>query len=258
MLAFVAAAAIGIGVGVISGMLGIGGGSVMVPVFRLGFGLSALQATATSLFAIIPTSLAGVVEHLRNKTCIVPIGLATGAAGALLSPAGVYLASRSPGWAIMLATGAAIIYSSGTMLRKAFKTPADVPSAPPVVERSHIVKAIVIGLLTGVMAGYIGLGGGFFMIPLFVSVLGFSMKQASGTSLLAISILATSGVASHLMMGNVEVLAGLAMALGTVPGAIWGARLSKRVPERSLRFAFGIFLIVLTVFLIVNEFALHL
>ena len=90
--AFIAAAVVGLVVGVLSGLLGIGGGTMMVPVFRLGFGLEAIQATATSLFTIIPTSLSGCVTHVRNKTCIVPIGVAAGVGGALTSPVGVWLA----------------------------------------------------------------------------------------------------------------------------------------------------------------------
>lgn len=275
MATFAIAAAIGIVVGVVSGMLGIGGGSVMVPVFRLGFGFSALQATATSLFAIIPTSLAGVIEHVRQGTCLVPLGLACGAAGALLSPVGVKIASVSPGWAIMLGTGAAIIYSSATMLYRGLKAsdsakgagemespgagagagePSKAAAAPAGLLRSQVLPGIAIGLVSGLLAGFIGLGGGFLMVPLFVSLLGLNMRQASGTSLLAISLLASTGVASHLLMGNVDVVAGVAMAAGTVPGAIIGARFAAHVPERSLRLAFAAFLIAVALFLIINEF----
>ena len=83
--AFAIAVVVGLLVGVLSGLLGIGGGTIMVPIFRLGFGLSAIEATATSLFTIIPTSLSGCVTHIKNKTCIVPLGLAAGIGGAITS-----------------------------------------------------------------------------------------------------------------------------------------------------------------------------
>ena len=70
METFVITAAVGVVVGILSGLLGIGGGTLMVPLFRLGFGLSALASTATSLFTIIPTSLVGFITHIKNKTCI--------------------------------------------------------------------------------------------------------------------------------------------------------------------------------------------
>lgn len=265
---YLIAAAIGVVTGILSGMLGIGGGSIMVPAFRLGFGLSAIQATATSLFAIIPTSIAGVVQHLRNGTCLVPLGLAAGLGGAVTSPLGVQLASMSPGWAIMLATGTVIAYTSLTMLRRGLAMPKDgaggtagsdprVPVSGPgaAAPVSKLIGAgFAIGLVTGVAAGYIGLGGGFLMVPLFVVALHVPMKQASGTSLLAICILAIPGVARQMMLGNVAVGAGLALAVGTVPGALIGATLANRIPERTLRIFFGVFLIVVAVFLVVNEF----
>lgn len=105
METFVITAAVGVVVGILSGLLGIGGGTLMVPLFRLGFGLSALASTATSLFTIIPTSLMGFITHIKNKTCIPQLGIVCGLAGACTSPLGVHLANMSPAWMVMLAAG---------------------------------------------------------------------------------------------------------------------------------------------------------
>ena len=288
--AFIAAAVVGLVVGVLSGLLGIGGGTMMVPVFRLGFGLEAIQATATSLFTIIPTSLSGCVTHVRNKTCIVPIGVAAGVGGALTSPVGVWLASMSPAWLIMLAAALIIGYSAFNMLRKAFKKPkaapaqaaaartgANVPEASaadangtpanmaPVaahaessafsVERKHLFMGVAIGLTAGLASGYVGVGGGFIMVPMFLSLLSLPMKKTSGTSLIAVTILAIPGVIEQAMLGHIDFVAGIAMAVGSIPGAVLGAQLMKRVPERALRIFFGVFLLIMAVVLVVNEFA---
>lgn len=288
--AFIAAAVVGLVVGVLSGLLGIGGGTMMVPVFRLGFGLEAIQATATSLFTIIPTSLSGCVTHVRNKTCIVPIGVAAGVGGALTSPVGVWLASMSPAWLIMLAAAFIIGYSAFNMLRKAFKKPKAAPAqaaaartganAPeasaadangtpadmaPVaahaessafsVERKHLFMGVAIGLTAGLASGYVGVGGGFIMVPMFLSLLSLPMKKTSGTSLIAVTILAIPGVIEQAMLGHIDFVAGIAMAVGSIPGAVLGAQLMKRVPERALRIFFGVFLLIMAVVLVVNEFA---
>lgn len=288
--AFIAAAVVGLVVGVLSGLLGIGGGTMMVPVFRLGFGLEAIQATATSLFTIIPTSLSGCVTHVRNKTCIVPIGVAAGVGGALTSPVGVWLASMSPAWLIMLAAALIIGYSAFNMLRKAFKKPkaapaqaaatragANIPDASaadangtpadmaPVaahaessafsVERKHLFMGVAIGLTAGLASGYVGVGGGFIMVPMFLSLLSLPMKKTSGTSLIAVTILAIPGVIEQAMLGHIDFVAGIAMAVGSIPGAVLGAQLMKRVPERALRIFFGVFLLIMAVVLVVNEFA---
>lgn len=273
--AFAIAVVVGLLVGVLSGLLGIGGGTIMVPIFRLGFGLSAIEATATSLFTIIPTSLSGCVTHIKNKTCIVPLGLAAGIGGAITSPFGVWLASISPAWLIMVAAAAIIGYSAVNMLRKAFSKPkaASQPTsqaaAQPAsqdaprsaasgdsafkISRKHLLMGAAIGLGAGVASGYVGVGGGFIMVPLFLSVIGIPMKRASGTSLIAVTILAIPGVIEQALLGNVHFMIGIAMAVGSIPGAVLGAQLVKRVPERTLRIMFGAFLLLMAVVLVVNE-----
>lgn len=297
MLSFVAAAIIGVAIGILSGMLGIGGGTVMVPLFRLAFGLDPLAATATSLFSIIPTSLAGLSKHLRNGTCIPRIGLICGFAGACASPLGVLAATHSPNWAVMGGTSLVIGYSSITMLRRgiaavraeraaAAASPSKAIGAERVgagatasktagtcaggakgaegarssTEAAHaamttrtVAAMIAIGLIAGFMGGYVGVGGGFIMVPLFISVLGISMREASGTSLVAVCILAVPGVIEQALLGNVHMSVGLAIAVGSMPGSILGASLVKRIPESALRLLFASFLLVVAVILVLNE-----
>lgn len=257
---------VGLFIGVFSGLLGIGGGTVMVPVLRLIFGLSAYAATATSLFAIIPTSLSGAATHLRNKTCVPKLGLVLGLGGAVTSALGVYLGSISPSWAIMLVAAVIILYSAYNMLKKALKIPSGKAAASDraagvagesepvfVLGRRELVGGVLIGLIAGLASGYVGVGGGFIMVPLMTSWLGVPMRYASGTSLIAIIILCVPGVAEQMMLGNVDYLAGIELVVGSIPGAALGARLVKKVPERTLRFIFAGFLGVAAVLLLVKE-----
>ena len=69
------------------------------------------------------------------------------------------------------------------------------------------------------------------------------------------TILAIPGVITQAMMGNVDYIAGIAMAVGSIPGAIFGATMVRRIPERKLRFIFSAFLLVAAVSLFVNEMA---
>ncbi len=90
-----------------------------------------------------------------------------------------------------------------------------------------VAAMIAIGLIAGFMGGYVGVGGGFIMVPLFISVLGISMREASGTSLVAVCILAVPGVIEQALLGNVHVSVGLAIAVGSMPGSILGASLDS-------------------------------
>lgn len=281
---------VGIGIGVLSGMLGIGGGTIMVPVLRLGYGLDAFMATATSLFAIIPISLAGAITHIRARSCFPKLGLLLGIAGAVTSSAGVYLGSISPSWLIMLAAAIIIVYSAFTMLRKALRmgkggtdpsvadgqkgTDPSMPAGnkgtdlhdaheaeqtPPCAfafTRKNVALAVVIGLIAGFASGYVGVGGGFIMVPLMTAWLGIPMKRTSGTSLIAIIILAIPGVIQQAFLGHIDYLAGIMLCAGAIPGAVLGARLVPRVPERTLRFIFAGLLAVAAVMLVINEFSL--
>lgn len=272
MVSFIIAAVCGFVVGILSGLFGIGGGTIMVPIFRLGFDLSALASTGTSLFTMIFTSIAGSVTRIRNRTCIIPLGIIAGLCGALMSPVGVFLANHSPAWLVMLATALVIAYTSSTMLRKGLAMPKKgteaaetitttkttakevAPETLPKLSRRQLFIGGLAGMAGGLAGGYVGLGGGFLMVPIFISGVGISMKHASGTSLLAIIILATAGSITQAYYGNLEIAAGLAMAIGSIPGAIFGATLVKRVPERSLRIMFGIFMIIIAAVLAINEF----
>ena len=305
---FVAPALVGVLIGIASGLLGIGGGTVMVPIFRLAFGMSATMSTATSLFAIIPTSISGAISHVKGKTCIPALGIAAGLGGACLSPVGVWLAQLSPDWLVMLAAALIIGYSAINMFKKAFKLrPAGQPAAggdaaaaagapscgskpssraeARVVElspqsdapaaasltalgepaaaaptaddfslsRKQLLQGAAIGLVAGLASGYVGVGGGFIMVPLMLSIIGIPMRKASGTSLIAVMILAIPGVIEQGIIGNINYLAGIAIVIGTIPGAVVGARLVTKVPERTLRLLFGCFLIVAAVMLVLNE-----
>lgn len=303
---YVLPAVAGIGIGILSGLLGVGGGTIMVPIFRLAFGMSAVVSTATSLFAIIPTSVSGAVSHVRNKTCVPSLGIAAGLGGALTSPVGVWLAQISPDWLIMLAAALIIGWSAVKMLGKAFKmkakpkaqavvagagasageggvdalvasgsaaapdtlvsleSPASssasassaAPAAPTKMTRKQLLIGAAIGLVTGVASGYVGVGGGFMMVPLMLTFAGLSMVQVSGTSLIAVMILAIPGAIEQMMLGNINYVAGIAVVVGSIPGAFVGARLVRLVPERTLRFIFGGFLLVAAILLVLNEFGI--
>lgn len=320
---FFVPALVGVLIGVASGLLGIGGGTVMVPIFRLAFGMSATMSTATSLFAIIPTSISGAISHVKGKTCIPALGIAAGLGGACVSPIGVWLAQLSPDWLVMLAAALIIGYSAINMFKKAFKlrpagqpaagvdaaaspstqssgapegsrtevrvasatarisgtgetladssatsgsssaTPSLTSSGEPAVSvptaddsslsRKQLLQGAAIGLVAGLASGYVGVGGGFIMVPLMLSIIGIPMRKASGTSLIAVMILAIPGVIEQGIIGNINYLAGIAIVIGTIPGAVIGARLVTKVPERTLRLLFGCFLIVAAVMLVLNE-----
>lgn len=302
-----ASLAVGLLVGLLSGLLGVGGGTLFVPLFKLAYGLPAIACTATSMLAIVFTSISGAMSHLRNRTCVPWLGLAAGLGGALTSPIGVYLATLSPEWAIMAAAAVVIAYSAITMIRKGLVLPrlekgtmvrrlrafwesrktggaaqkapagqdaetdasgltADGRGAPAASQSAAlltqsdfapnaptVIKGAFIGLCAGVMSGYVGVGGGFIMVPMMLQILKAPMRLVSGTSLIAVFILALPSVVYQAMLGNIAWVAGISLAVGSMPGAVLGAKVLPWMPERALRLMFGGFLLVVAVLMVVNQ-----
>lgn len=300
VFSLIAAAIGGICVGVLSGLLGVGGGIIIIPLLRLIFGADALMATGTSLFVILPTSIAGVFGRMRSKSLKslnIKLSLIIGAGGILFSPVGSWLAELAGGPASMFATAIVIAYTGANMMRKALKkedfsqnahrdlsekktgytlltdstqpidstqstdhtqyansTPqASKSSAGFDLKPRNMFTAIVIGIIAGFLSGFIGVGGGFVIVPMTTWLFGISFKEATGVSLLALCFLSIPGIITHGVYGHIDYLQGAMLAIGSIPGSLLGSALIKRVPEKALKITFGILLVAVAISLTLNE-----
>jgi len=122
--------------------------------------------------------------------------------------------------------------------------------------RTKVHISLLIGAAAGMLAGLTGVGGGVFLVPLMVGLLVMVQHQAHGTSLAVIFPIALVGAITYAIyghiLGNVDWEVILGLALGGIVGVVLGARLMMRVPARQLRWTFGIFLVVVGTFMIIN------
>ena len=114
------------------------------------------------------------------------------------------------------------------------------------------VVVFAVGLAAGVASGLLGVGGGLVMVPLMVLLLGVSQHEAHATSLAAIAPIAAAGALVFGSSGRSEPAVALLLGLGSVPGAVLGAELMRRLGERRLRAAFGLFLLVVGALMVVR------
>jgi len=245
----------GLIIGVLSGMLGLGGGTMIVPLLNLVFGMPMINATSTSILCIAPTALSGSIKHLRQKTAHVKVGLIMGLSGAVASVLGSLISGALPDLIVVLLATAIILFCSIRMLLEARKKPNPDEEALSFEERGAKISrglpfACGLGFFAGLMAGIVGVGGGFIIVPFCVAYLGFQIKEAAGTSLIAIGIIAIPGIITHALLGQVEWFYGLALIIGTIPGALVGAWLINILPDRPMRVAFSILLIIVGVLLV--------
>jgi uncharacterized protein len=106
-----------------------------------------------------------------------------------------------------------------------------------------MIEAVVIGLVGGVVAGLLGVGGGALFVPALTIGLGLSQLDAEATSLLAIIPVALVGAVRQRARGNVDVRTGVVLGVIAVGGALAGVVIANAVPERGLEIGFGVFLL---------------
>lgn len=246
---------VGLLAGLLSGAFGVGGGVVTTPAIRLLLGEPALIAVGTPLPVIIPTAITGAWSYARRGMADVRAGLLVGAWGVPGAVVGAWGSARVGGSAVMIVTALLIGYMAVDMVRHVRATPTGGrpdPQPGPSAQAAP-VRLVPLGLVTGLYSGFLGLGGGFVLVPMLSRVLGFPIKRAIGTSLVAICVLAVPGAATHWALGHVNVTLAAWLAVGVVPGVLLGARLTAAASERHVQVAFAVLLGVTGILLAVKE-----
>jgi len=248
--------------GTLSGLLGIGGGLLMVPILTL-FGLPLVQATATSLIGVLLSALSGSVQNLRTRSLNWRVSGLLALFGVFTAQVGAWLGDRLPDAWLALAFAALLLFTIYLMnLRRQLQQreasslnhPAVAPGSPvpaptPPLQLPSIAG---IGLLAGVLSGLFGVGGGVVMVPLQTLFLNETIKSAVRTSLGAIVPIAISGLAQHAWNGNVLWIPGLCLGLGGIFGAQVGTRLLPKLSDGTVNQLFRLFLIALAVYMAIR------
>ena len=115
----------------------------------------------------------------------------------------------------------------------------------------RLVRIAVIGTAAGFFSGLFGVGGGTVMVPLLIVWLGYGEREATGTSLMAILLIAGVGAGLQGIYGNVHPLDALIVGAPAIGGVIAGTALQQRIPERAVAFAFAVLLVISAILLIV-------
>ena len=109
---------------------------------------------------------------------------------------------------------------------------------------SRLVRLAVIASLAGAFSGLFGIGGGTLIVPLLILWLGYEEREATGTSLAAIVIVAGMAAVAQAFYGNVDVAEGVLIGIPAVGGVVAGTALQQRVPERAVSLVFAVLLLV--------------
>jgi uncharacterized membrane protein YfcA len=194
-------------------------------------------------------------------------GIVMGLVGSVGSVGGAFLSQYVGGTVVLIATALLIGWASADMLlqhRTAARAEgavgegeSDEALAPaphgPARARRRVLGLALIGALAGFYSGFLGLGGGFVIVPGLTRYLGMPVKRAIGTSLVTVAVLAIPGTIAHSYLLHIDWSLAFMLAIGVVPGAIIGARLTERASDRAVRLAFAVLLAVVGVWLAISE-----
>ena len=251
-------------IGLSLGLIGGGGSILAVPILVYLFHINPEQATSYSLFIVGITAMVGSYSHYKLGNLKIKAALVF-ALPSVLSllfvrdvilpriPSIVFTVNSfevSKNLMIMIVFAFLMIAASISMIRRS--TPKEI------VIRDGSIRIAAIGLLVGFITGFLGAGGGFLIIPALLFFANLPMKQAIGTSLLIIFINSLIGFAGDVLKGN-EIHYELLLTISAIAliGMFFGTYLSKKIDGAKLKPAFGWFVLVMGIYIIIKEFFLN-
>ncbi|MBL7998174.1 MAG: sulfite exporter TauE/SafE family protein [Candidatus Kapabacteria bacterium] len=235
---------VGIVIGMMSGFFGLGGALVATPMLKLFAGLPALLALGSPLPAAIPSALSGAVSYYRA-------GLLDGKTIAIILSAalpfnviGSYSSSLVNDHVLMVATACVMVYASVTFLVRGWlmKESAHHP------KHQSVTQLIMIGVATGLLSGFLAIGGGIIIIPAFVKILRTTVKEAMAVSLVCVAALAIPGTIVHAMVGHIDWTVACVLGVVSIPTAYYGSRISVRLRNRTIERAYGMVMLCFAIY----------
>ena len=241
------AIALSLGIGVLLGMLGGGGSVLLVPVLLSVLKLPTKTALATSQMVMAATTVVAMVLHARAGRVVFRTGVLFGLSGM----AGSFLGGRlahyiSP--SVLLSGFVVLMLASAIQMLRGSRKKTEPKSG------AAWWLGMLVGFPTGLVAGMLGAGGGFLVVPALTIFGGLAMEQAVGTSLLVIAMQAFAGSLGYLGHSTVDFrLVGMLASVMAV-SSLGGAVLSQRVPAAFLRRLFAALLIAVAIQMLVQTF----
>jgi uncharacterized membrane protein YfcA len=241
-----------------------------VPVFVYVLGIAPKLAIASSLGVVGATTLIGTVRHFRHGHVDLRIGILFALGSAAGAYAGSALAQLVDGRVQLLAFSAVMLVVAVLMLRtkrqegRGRETSVDEPAERTLLQT--IARAILPALAVGLLTGFVGVGGGFLVVPALVLTAGIPMRRAIGTSLMVITINSAVGFLGYLQqtsiveawrqtsVGTWELTPYLLLFTGiAIAGVLVGTRLAQLMQPESLRRAFGGFLVLVGLAMLIRS-----
>lgn len=233
--------------GLLAGLLGIGGGTLLVP-FLVTLGYQPVVAIATSSLAILVTSISGSIQNWRMGYLDFRRVLYLGLPALVTTQLGVYLVNSAKSRQYILLCGFGFLLLVNIYLVNLKKRLAQAQEQRESRQFNPLLAYIGTGGLTGFVAGLFGVGGGVIMVPLQMLLLREPIKLAIQTSLGVVVLTAIAASIGHGFNGNIMLVEGLVMGLGGLIGAQISTRSLPKLSDDLVNLIFRLFLATLAIF----------
>jgi hypothetical protein len=233
-------------IGLSLGLLGGGGSILAVPVLVYVARVDVHAAIGMSLAVVGATALVGGLAHARAGRADLRAGAVFGGAGMLGAPLGAQATHAVAPRVLMLLFAALMLVVATLMLRHR-------GAAPPGRPRSRPAAVPAAGFGVGLLTGFLGVGGGFLIVPALALLAGLPIHHAVGTSLLVIAANAAAGLLAHLGRGGVPLGLTGAFTAAAVLGALAGVRVAASLDPLRLRRGFALFVILVGLLLLARN-----
>lgn len=224
--------------GMLSGLVGVGGGIVFVPALVYGAGWEIQQAVAASLLIIVFSALSGTIRNQRSRDPAdwrwVFLFSLTVAPSALI---GVAISRVSPEAVVEFCFAA-------LLLALVYPTAKGRPEMDGGLSRIPMWSVFLAGVFVGTLSGLVGVGGGVVMVPLMVLGLGLTTKRAVSTSLAVVMFTGFVGGVGYILTGFDRLAEVPPLIVGSVVGAWLGVRIRDPLPDRAVRLGFACFMVL--------------
>jgi uncharacterized membrane protein YfcA len=251
----------GFGIGLLVGMTGMGGASLMTPLLILVFGISPVTAIGTDIFYAAVTKTVGGYQHLKLKTVHrgIAFWLAVGSVPSAI--AGVWVIELLQArygddldkLVLGMLGGALLVVGLATLLRSVFFKDVIAERSAMHLYRRHIIAAVVTGAVTGFVIGLTSAGSGTLIAIALIAIFRLTPQRVVGTDVFHAAVLLWAAGMAHWVGGNVDFALAGNILLGSIPGVILGTNLSVKAPQAFLRRALAVVLIASGITLISKE-----
>jgi uncharacterized membrane protein YfcA len=227
----------GAAIGCLTGLCAVVGSAIAAPLLSL-LGVPPLLAIASPLPSTIPAAGVAAIPYVQEGEARPRAAVWTIVGGIPAAIVGAYLSKRIGGPTLLILSGVVLVVVGQRVLRPIDPAMRGRGSTRRRNRPMLVAVSAGIGFLTGLLAN----GGGFLLVPAYLLVFGLTMRQAAGTSLLVIVVLAIPTLAVHWSLGHVDWIVAGAFALGAIPAAFFAGRFAHVVEGPRIRRAFGWFL----------------